>query len=59
MPETKPPQRLSFECPAVLAEALETEATQRGVALEELIADLVVTPLSDQLAELHLSRLDR
>ena len=58
MSDTKPPRVLSFNCPPALADGLEQEAANRGVAVEELLGSLVVTPLSDQLAELHLARFD-
>lgn len=56
---TQPIQRLSFDCPAQLAEAVKGEASNRGVSVEELLGSLLVTPLADQLAELNLSRFDQ
>lgn len=65
MPEPKPSganrttKRLAFDCPAPLADAVTQEASNRGVTVEELLSSLVVTPLSDILSELHLSRFDQ
>lgn len=58
MPETTTSQ-LSFHCPAIVAEAVKEEANLRGVSVEELVSSLVVTPLSDQLAEIKLGRINQ
>jgi hypothetical protein len=59
MPEKPPHTRLYFDCPAPLAERVQVEAQNRGVATEEFLRSLLVTPLSDILTELHLARFDR